>query len=168
MTIARILGLAAKAGSRTKLGRKKPFKYHFVKGTTSFEAESSYGTSVLGNKVFSYTMKSRKTPATKLKARLTKAASKKISPKYRDFGVYIDKIKTVPASKLKTRLTKAVSKKISPRYRDFGINIEKIKTVPASKRRAVKRFKKTIHKSPTYKGQERSLMEMRDDMAFNH
>ena len=134
MTIAKILGLAAKAGSRTKLGRKKPFKYHFVKGYSSFEGVSAYGEGVLGSKRFAYTFKSRKTPA----------------------------------SKLKTRLTKAVSKKISPRYRDFGINIEKIKTVPASKRRAVKRFKKTIHKSPTYKGQERSLMEMRDDMAFDY
>ena len=129
MAIAKILGLAAKAGSRTKLGRKKPFKYHFVKGTTSFEAESSYGTSVLGNKVFSYTMKSRKTPATKLKARLTKAVSKKISPKYRDFGVYIDKIKTVPASK----------------------------------RRAVKRYKKVIHKSPSYKTRGKDYHEHLED-----
>ena len=39
-------------------------------------------------------------------------------------------------------------------------------TLKYAKRRAVKRFKKTLHKSPTYKGQERSLMEMRDDMAF--
>ena len=129
MTIARILGLAAKAGSRTKLGRKKPFKYHFVKGTSAFEATSSYGTSVLGNKVFSYVMKSRKTPATKLKARLTKAVTKTISPKYRDFGVYIDKIKTVPASK----------------------------------RRAVKRYKKVIHKSPSYKKRGKDYHELLED-----
>ena len=56
--------------------------------------------------------------------------------------------------------------KISPKYRDFGVDIDKIKTVPASKRRAVKRFKRVIHKSPSYKSQQRSLMEMRDDMAF--
>ena len=134
MTIARILGLAAKAGSRTKLGRKKPFKYHFVKGYSSFEGVSSYGEGVLGSRRFAYTFKSRKTPASKLKA----------------------------------RLTKAVTKTISPKYRDFGVNIEKIKTVPVSKRRAVKRFKKVIHKSPSYKAQQRSLMELRDDMAFDY
>ena len=98
MTIAKILGLAAKAGSRTKLGRKKPFKYHFVKGYSSFEGVSAYGEGVLGSRRFAYTFKSRKTPA--------------------------------------------------------------------SKRRAVKRFKRVIHKSPSYKSQQRSLMEMRDDMAF--
>ena len=132
MTIAKILGLAAKAGSRTKLGRKKPFKYHFVKGSSQFEGVSAYGEGVVGSRGFTYTFKSRKTPPSKLKA----------------------------------RLTKAVSKKISPKYRDFGVSIDKIKTVPASQRRAVKRFKKAIHKSPSYKSQQRSLMEMRDDMMW--
>ena len=129
MTIARILGLAAKAGSRTKLGRKKPFKYHFVKGSSQFEGVSSYGEGVVGSRGFAYTFKSRKTPASKLKA----------------------------------RLTKAVSKKISPKYRDFGVDIDKIKTVPASKRRAVKRYKKVIHKSPSYKTRGKDYHEHLED-----
>ena len=123
------LGMAVRAGGRTKLGRKKPFKYHFVKGSSQFEDVSSYGEPVLGSRSFSYVFKSRKTPK----------------------------------DKLNLRFKRSINKRLSGRYTEFGINIDKIKTVPASKKRAVKRFKKTVHKSPSYKSRQKSLLEARED-----
>ena len=130
--LGHVLGKAVRAGGRTKLGRKKPFKYHFVKGSSQFGAVSDYGEDVLGSKSFTYVFKSRKTPK----------------------------------NKLNLRFKKEIKKRVSGKYRDYGINIDKIKTVPASKKQAVKRFKKTVHKSSGFKSRQKSAMEMRDDYYF--
>jgi RNase P protein component len=123
------LGMAVRAGGRTKLGRKKPFKYHFVKGSSQFEDVSSYGEPVLGSRSFSYVFKSRKTPK----------------------------------DKLNLRFKRSINKRLSGKYTEFGIGIDKVKTVSASKRRAVKRYKKTVHKSPSYKTRAKGMYEHLED-----
>jgi len=111
------LGMAVRAGGRTKLGRKKPFKYHFVKGSSQFEATDAWGVPTVGEKKFAFSFKSRNTPK----------------------------------DKLNLRIKRTLDRRLSGRYTEYGIHLDKVKTVSASKKRAVKRFKKTIHNSPNYR-----------------
>ena len=132
MTIGKIghaLGYAMKAGRKTKLGHRKPFKYHFVKGSSQYEDVSSYGTSVLGSRNFSYVFKSRNTPK----------------------------------NKLNLRFQRSINKRLSKKYTGFGISIDKVKTVPASQKRAVKRYKRIVHKSPSFKTRSRDIYENLED-----
>ena len=123
--IANVLGLAVKTGKKTKLGIKKPFNYHFVKGSSKFEATDAYGSPTVGERKFAFSFKSRKTPKNKLNLRIKRTLNKRLSSKYTEWGINIDKIKTIPASNKKN--IKKYKSKIynSPNYSERRYNMFK-------------------------------------------
>lgn len=123
--IANVLGLATKTGKKTKLGVKKSFNYHFVKGSSQFEATDAYGSPTLGTRKFAFSFKSRNTPKNKLNLRIKRTLNKRLSPRYTEWGINIDNVKTISASNKKN--VKKYKSKIynSPNYSERRYNMFK-------------------------------------------